>query len=459
MYEIDSKYTTPMTIIRKYLTIPIYDYTRSSPRYQYWKYLERTQYLSEEIIREIQWSRIKYILDYAYINNVYYRNRFDEYGINPKQIKDHRDIDRIPILTKDEIRKVGISMISNGYNADRLMKIKTGGSTGTALELYITEKCSEYRNACAMRHDRWTGWEIGQPIAAVWGNPVRDASFRSKLKHYLLGQYIYLDTMKLNRNAVLEFVKEWKRVIPTLLFGHAHSLYVLAKYLEELCIEDIRPKSIISTSMMLLSHERDLIERVLRAKVFDRYGCEEVSLIASECDTHDGMHMNIEHLYIEFIKENFKRAKPGEHGKIVITDLMNEAMPLIRYRVEDVGIPSSKQCSCGRALPLMEDVAGRTADFLRRRDGTLIAGVSLIENTLTNMSGIKQMQIVQKSFDQIILNIVMTNEYCSSTENALRKYIKSVFDHNVNVDISIIDDIPQDISGKYRFSICEISDN
>jgi phenylacetate-CoA ligase len=445
--------------LRKHVFTPLYDYFKHSPRYTYWKELEKTQFLPEDHLKEIQWKRLISILTHAHRNNPFYRKTFAESGISPSQIKSPEDLAKIPILTKDMIRRAGHDMISDGFDTDRLLRSKTGGSTGISLEFFMTEACSELRNACALRHDRWTGWEIGEPFGAVWGNPVNDNSFRGFLKKRLISPNIVLDTMKVSSESVKRFSEEWKEVRPTLLFGHSHSLYLLAGYVRELNLLHIRPRSIISTSMMLMKHERDLIEKVFETRVFDRYGCEEVSLIASECDRHEGMHMNIEHLYIEFIRENGSSAAPGEEGRIIVTDLMNMAMPFIRYQVGDYGVPSVRKCSCGRGLPLMDSIVGRTADFLVKRNGTRVAGVSLIENTLTSLPGIRQMQIIQKSVDRISLKISRSSEYNFKTEKLLREYFLDIFGNSTELEFQYVEAIPQEASGKYRFSICEVNGN
>jgi phenylacetate-CoA ligase len=262
--------------------------------------------------------------------------------------------------------------------------------------------------------------------------------------------------MSVNERSVKTFVLDWQRIRPTLLFGHAHSIFILAQYLQALGVEDLHPKGILSTSMMLIPSEREVIERVFGAKVIDRYGCEEVSLIACECEKHEGIHLNIEHLFIEVIKDDDTPSAPGEPGRIVVTDLMNRAMPLIRYQVEDVGVPTDRQCSCGRGLPIMESVAGRVADFLIKKDGTRVAGVSLVENTLTRFPGLDQMQIIQEDLDWIILNIVAGKDYGISTGNDLKDYFRVLFGGEARIDMQIVGEIKPEQSGKYRFSICRL---
>jgi phenylacetate-CoA ligase len=262
--------------------------------------------------------------------------------------------------------------------------------------------------------------------------------------------------MNVNEISVEEFSKKWNRLKPTLLFGHAHSIFILAEYVRDLAIDVIQPKGIIATSMSLLPHERKIIENVFRVKVFDRYGCEEVSLIASECEIHNGMHLNIEHLFIEFLDDSENPVHPGEPGKIVVTDLFNKAMPFIRYQVDDIGVPSIRKCLCGRGLPIMEKVSGRLADFLVKKDGSKVAGISLIENTITKISGIKQMQIIQESIDYIQLKIVPDTNFKQGQRDQLISYFKKIFFNNTTINIELVQRIESENSGKYRFSICKV---
>ncbi len=448
-------------MLSRYLRKNLFDrldaWKSGSRRVRYWRHLEKTQYLPEEELRRIQWERMRAILQHAYERNPYYRGKFVTCGLTPADITRPQDIKEIPILAKEEVRNNLKGMLSRGYSENSLLKFKTGGSTGKSLELYLTEECSELRNACARRSDRWSGWDVGEPIGALWGNPVLPTDLKSRLRNALVSPYIFLDTMSLNRKSVEEFAKEWRRVRPTLMFGHAHSIFMLAGYVEDLMLDAIRPRTIISTSMMLIPSEREYIEKVFGVKVFDRYGCEEVSLIGSECEKHDGMHMNIEHLYVEFIAEDGRDAKDGEPGRIVVTDLMNFAMPFIRYQVEDIGVPKGGRCSCGRGLPLMGKVSGRIADFLIKRDGTRVAGVSLIENTLTRIPGINQMQIIQEAIDRISLNIVRASTFCERNREEMILYFKDVFGPNVQIEWNDVERILPERSGKYRFTICNVN--
>lgn len=448
--------TGGLRILRRQVFQPLHGVVSGSPRLPYLRKIEKTQYLPEERLRAIQWERLQELLYYAWEHNGFYRDRFEKSGLSPDSIRVPEDFRRLPVLNKDEIRRAGLGMLSNGFDTKTLLRAKTGGSTGTSLELFFTEECSELRNACAWRHDRWTGWNPGEPIAACWGNPHLPHTLKGRLKQALLQPMIYLDTMEVSHASVNAFVREWHRVRPTLLFGHAHSLYLLAEHLREMGIDALRPKGILSTSMMLMPSERKSIEEIFGVQVIDRYGCEEVGLIGCECNRHEGMHLNIEHLYIEFIKDDGSLCAQGEPGYIVVTDLGNKAMPFIRYRVEDVGVPTSSKCSCGRGLPLMEGVTGRIADFLKKKGGSSVAGISLIENTLTRFAGFEQMQIIQYGYERFVVKIVKGVAFKPEDLKSLGEYFESVFGVGVVVESQIVERIPLEKSGKYRFSICNM---
>lgn len=449
---LDGRWLAP---VRRHILDPLYCLKNGSPLRRRWKELEHSQYLPEEVLSERQRQGVMRLLEHASRNNRFYRERFDSAGVDAKAITSLQELARIPILTKEEVRANAGAMISDGYDRERLMRMKTGGSTGRSLEVFLTEECSELRNALARRHDRWSGWEVGEPVAAVWGNVTAPATAGEWLRQRLLYPCISLDTMAVTEEAVLEFARQWRRTRPTLLFGHAHSIFVLARYLDSLGIA-LTPRAIIATSMMLAPHERKVIESVLGVPVTDRYGCEEVSLIASECERHEGMHLNIEHLVVEFVTDSGAPAAPGETGRIVVTDLVNLAMPLIRYDVGDLGVPSRRKCPCGRTLPLMERVMGRSADFLVTREKVRIAGISLIENTLTRVAGVVQMQIVQETPSDLTLRIVKGDDFCAGSERELGDYFRGLFGEDARVTFEYCDTIPADGNGKFRFSISKV---
>ena len=166
--------------------------------------------------------------------------------------------------------------------------------------------------------------------------------------------------------------------------------------------------------------------------------------------------MNAEHVLVELIREDGLPAKPGEEGLIAVTDFNNRAMPLIRYVVGDTAVLSADKCSCGRELPMLARLVGRSADYLLRRDGSRVAGISLVEKTLTAVDGLAQLQIVQTDIDQFTLNVVPGDGFGEASRNALAAAIRDAFGPDAKVVTAEFDRLPQERNSKYRFSICQV---
>ena len=445
-----------LTPFSKYVVAPAYSIKEKSKLFSHLRKVEQCQWLPIEELKRLQFAKLKKIIIHANETVDFYRERFKSVGFDPYKFKSIDQIQKIPLLTKENIVENKEKLISAKYKIQELVPSCTGGSTGIQLHFYIDRESVNKKNACAWRHNRWANWDIGSPVASLWGNPPIANTLKKKIRSKILNRYTYLDTIDMNANSMDKFLKKLNKLKKYVLYGHSHSQYLLAKYLKDNKVKVKKAEGIISTSMMLMENERKLIEEVFVQKVTDRYGCEEVSLIGSECEKHSGMHLNIDHLYIEFVKDDMQIAKEGEEGRVVVTDLTNFGMPFIRYEVGDIAIPSNRRCDCGRELPMIKAVIGRTADFLYKKDGSKVAGVSLIERWLTNIPGIYQMQIVQNDYEEININIVKGREFNElNTIQALRDQFKKVF-HDATMKIRYYKKIPQERSGKYRFSICNI---
>lgn len=433
-----------------------WDTKEGGMRLEEWANLREQQYWPRDRIRQLQTQKLDKLVRHAYATSGWYREVIDGIKLDLSKPVTLADLARFPITTKTHIRENTSAFISSQYPVESLRKAKTGGSTGVSLNLFFDVRCQQLRNAAQIYADSFSGWEPGLRVAAVWGNPPIPQNTKQKIRAFLLDRMIYLDTMDLNPVSMGEFVKRWQAFEPEMIFGHSHSIYVFAKYLQEHGINDLRPRGIVGTSMMLLDHERSLIESVFGCKVGNRYGCEEVGLIGVECEKHQGMHINSSHIILESLDANDQPAAAGEAGKLVITDLNNYGMPLFRYRVEDVGVISERQCSCGRTSQMLERLEGRVADFLKKPDGGQVAGVSLVERTLTKIPGIEQMQFVQEDLHEIIINRVKGPEFNQQTDPTLIAELREVFEPGINLVIKDVEKIPQEKSGKYRFSICKV---
>ncbi|HTF96259.1 MAG TPA: hypothetical protein VL995_09015 [Cellvibrio sp.] len=418
--------------------------------------LKNQEHLDEHTLLNLQTERLDKLIKHAGKTSLWYKKIIQDIKLDVDNKISLVDLQKFPVTTKIQIRENIDQFISSAYDPKAMPKAKTGGSTGVSLNLFFDTHCQKLRNGAQLYADSFSGWSPGLRVAAVWGNPPVPKTFKAKLRSFLLERMIYLDTMDLNPISMTAFINKWRSFKPEMIFGHSHSIYIFAKFILDNDIRDLRPKGIVTTSMMLLDHERATIETAFQCKVGNRYGCEEVGLISVECEKHQGMHINSSHIILECLDHNDKPVPYGTAGKLVITDLNNYGMPLIRYRVEDVGVITERKCSCGRTTPMLERLEGRVADFLKKADGGQVAGVSLVERTLTKIPGIEQMQLVQEKLDQIIINRVKGSEFTVDTDKELINEFRHVFGDDVSFEIRDTLKIPQEKSGKYRFSICKI---
>lgn len=445
--------------ISRNVIAPLWALWEKSPYLRHYKRLLKTQYDPPEVIRKRQTEKMREIVAHAYSTCKFWKERFDSLGLKPEEIRELEDLRKLPLLTKTDLRTRLDEMISSDYpDREKLTMHKTSGSTGVAVVVYSDEECDQFKRGAVLRSDEWTGWRLGERKACIWGNPQYPTNWRGKLRRTLLDRsYTYLDTLKMDEEAMNHFTEDMLNHPPGMLFGHAHSLYLYAGFLKTKRPNvKIRPHGILSTCMVLHDFERKLIEEVFQCRVTDRYGCEEVSLIASNCEKHEGLHVNCDSLYAELINHNGEPVTGDEPGRIVLTDLCNRAMPMIRYEVGDTASWSGKPCSCGRTLPMFARIEGRVADYVITNNGEYVSGISLTENFACMVTGIAQLQIVQEDIDRFTFNIVKAPDFGESTLEQIRDLVQKRFGDAAVFECVYMDKIPMEKSGKFRFCISKV---
>ncbi len=438
--------------LNRHVIQPLVAIRRRSRHLEYLRELERTQFDSPEVVRAKQLVRLQAVLQHAWQTVPYYQRVWSAAGVHPSDVKTLDDLRHFPILTKTDIREHNDDLRSTAFDPSQLRVKKTSGSTGVPLRVYLDENGAQWKTACTLRADQWSGWRLGQRVAKVWGNPeYRHFGLRGRITNRIVDRAVYLDTIQLNDDRIREFATALRRHRPGLIFGHAHSLYLVACQLKKMGIDDIRPNGMISTAMPLHDWQRTVIEQVFGTKVTNRYGCEEVSLIACECEQHRGLHVAAESVYTEVLSTG------SLPGKLLITDLSNLAMPLIRYQIGDVVTPSCHSCPCGRGLPMFDRIEGRDADYVVTPAGNLISGISLTENFAMRIDGIAQLQIIQETQAHLRLRIVKDPTFGDANQRQITKLVHEMFGPTMRHDLEFVDLIPQEPSGKYRFCISKVA--
>jgi phenylacetate-CoA ligase len=436
---------------------PLWAVKNRSSRLRYWQALEKSQYDPETVMRARQLALLQELVRHAFTHCPYYRRKLTSAGVRPDDIRRLDDIELIPTISKQEIQENGPELISASADKRTLIRDQTGGSTGSPLVFYYDSDRLDSRVAATLRHNRWAGWNVGDRAAVIWGAPQDLACsprLRDRVRDWIQDRRIMLDASALDERSMASFTIALRRYQPKILQAYSNTLGLYAQYLRSRGIDDIHPEGIVCSAEVLTAENRGLIEETFGCRVFDRYGCREFAVIASECEAHDGMHLNAENLLVEVLVDG--RSCRDEDGQIVVTDLRNHAMPLLRYAIKDVGSMLTRACTCPRKLPLLAIGGGRSTDFLLATNGAIVSGIVIATYVTTNVTGIRQIQFLQDTPAAIRIRLVKGLEWSPATLAQLEAKARHYLGQDMRFEFEFCTVIPSEKSGKYRFSICNI---
>ena len=299
--------------------------------------------------------------------------------------------------------------------------------------------------ASTVRHNEWAGLRIGDWHAQLWGSrfdfgdePDPTPLWRQKF----LYRNLSLHTAAVTDESMMKYVEILRKYRPRAMVSYAQSAVLFAEFCNANNIHDITFDSMIVSAEMLLPGKRQILEETFRGKVFNRYGCREVSVIASECEYHSGLHVNADALIVEV---EAAPNLPAGMGRVLVTDLLNRSMPLIRYEIGDfASLDTEMRCPCGRSLPLIGNIQGRTSDFLRLPSGRMIAGPSLAL-LAADMRDVRQVQFIQPDPEHVTLKVVAGNGYSPRTEEELRRRMQPYLEKESSLTIVTADSIPSEL--------------
>lgn len=439
------------------LAFPFWAWKDGSRVREYLDEVERHQFLGTAALEALQHERLRTLLDHAYRNVPYYRGVFDDLGARPHEIRNWEDFAAIPSLTRSRMRSAGEALRAQSLPpGDLAVENHTGGSTGEPVRFWLSEQRNAYARASAIRHDRWSGWALGEETAVLWG-AVRDlaaAGWKPRIRNALLERTIQLDASQLDRARMEHFVAVLRKRRPKFWLTYAGVLSLFLRFLEERGIDDLRPQAIISSAEVLRPEDRERVRRQLGCEVFDRYGAREVAVIASECgrSPDHALHLNADVMRVE-IEQGDENSGPG---KILVTDLLSFAMPFVRYAIGDVSELSGDVCDCGRSLPLIRPIQGRSGDFIVTAEGRVVSGVALAVYLLGRLRTVEKAQIVQERRGEIRIRFVAPGAGPGEAEAELRQGCDEWIGDDTRVEFEAVEDIPVSASGKFPFTVSSL---
>ena len=415
---------------------------------KYLRELERNQWLSQDELQHIAWQKLKRLLDHAYENVPFYRQRFQRMGITPENIQTRGDFRQVPLLSKDDIRAHGDDLIAQNYTKGRMQRDSTSGSTGIPIVVHHDHHYDPIGCATVTRSRRWFGVEPGDKVAWIWGRrddlPADTWSARLitafKRERWLNAFRVSDEEMQ----AFAEMLVEWQ---PDYLAGYATSVCFFAHHVFSHHITGIRLKAVETTAETLWPRQRQMIEETFNCQVFDNYSSHETGFISAECK-HSRMHIFCDVCYVEVLTDE-ERPSEGESGEIVITPLYSYGMPLVRFRIGDVGVLDTEPCPCGRGLPVLHEIVGRVNSFITLPSGKYLHS-RIFPTILDDILEIQQFRIHQSAKDELEILLKKGNRFGQETIDLVRTRATNLLgDEPVKISIRATDEILPTASGKY----------
>lgn len=420
---------------------------------------EESQYWSSDKLREYQLSKIKQLLTHAYQNSPFYRQRFDDAGFRHDQFQDFDNLSLLPPLKKTDLQNNLSNLVAKNFSVNQIHKDATGGSTGNHTPFYRDNNCLGVKKAIEYRCNRWAGWDIGEKVVYYWP-AIQDfapkKTLKAKIKNQLMYRSLMLYAGSQNEQILKDHYTQLSSFRPQLMRTFPNPLAVLAKYIQESGKPTPHIPSIISVGEPLLESHRKLFEEVFGAKVYNCYVSRECGNMACECGEKSGLlHVNAEMVYIEPL--GMASSRQDEPTKLLVTDLTNYGMPIIRYQIEDLGVFSDDGCECGKGLPVFRMEAGRVSDFLiSPYDKSRISGCSFLHHLIAEGPEVGQIQVIQDKIDHLKIKIVKSRGFHKDKLVHFDKVVENIFKGKMKYTIEYTEKIEREKSKKYFFTKCLI---
>lgn len=415
---------------------------------------KKAQYMPYEILKQNQEKKLRELVFFAYHDVLYYRKLFEKLNLKPEDIQTIEDLQKLPVLTKEIIKKNQKDFVPKDLNSQKYINASTGGSTGHPLQYKISIEDDLLDVVLFYVNCEQAGYRMGDKMAVFAGSqlvPSTKSHLIKKIKGWVINTK-YFSSFDMSERYLDNVVGSLNKFKPDFLRGYASSTFLLAKHIADKNLQlKFEVKGVFTSSEVLFDYQRALIEEVFTCKVFNQYSLNDGGASIFECEKHNGLHIDMFRSIVEVAGEEGKQVNTGT-GHILATSLHNYAMPFIRYDTGDMGILSDKKCACGREMPLLEKIVGRTTDYLKFSNGAIVG--SPVLTTVFREFDVVQYQVVQKDSNTILLNIIKGPSYSKDDEVKIR----DIFYAHVGcigINFNYVNKIEMTRTGKWKFIINE----
>ena len=422
---------------------------RSGADLTYLETLKESECWSAGQVQDYVDDEVRAMVAHAFTHVPHYRRLAAALGLEASDIRSVKDLRKLPILEKDEIRRTPTDFVSEVPTSSHApFKLSTSGTTGKPLTIYCDPASRQRHYAFWSRLRGWFGITPGMHRATFFGRIICSPSqqrppfwrYDRFQRNYLFSSYHlapqYLDS----------YCEALRRLQPPEIIGYPSSLAAVATHILDRGITDIRPRVVFTTAETLLDTQRAAIEAAFSAPVIDQYGCTEMAIFVSQCEK-GAYHVHPEHGVLEVVDSSGAPVPPGGVGQAVCTGLINRTMPLLRYRLGDHVALQAGACGCGRNFPRLASVLGRTDDVLVTPSGRPLGRLDPVFKPLR---GLRATQIVQPSRDTLIVRAVVDGTFSKSDSDNLLYELKKRTGDEMKVTLEFVDAIPKGPNGKFR---------
>lgn len=414
---------------------------------------ERTQWLRPDELRVVQLAKLNALLGHCWRHVPFLQQHWRDHGVRPGELQHVEELTAYPVLTKRLITDHYEAMVATPWRGRTLTKT-TGGSTGDPFKFEYTMEAYARRTAVMWRGYGWAGAGLGTRTAYLWGTGLRKGGwggFKDKLYHGAFNRH-FIDAFSLSEANIDSRIEELVQYRPKAVVGYVTPVALVARRLLERgqAVQGVR--GVLTGAEALFEPERRDIEQAFGCPVFNTYGSREVMLMAAECDHHQGLHVNADHMVLETLDADGRPVAAGASGDVAITDLHNFGMPMVRYLNGDRATYATNPCSCGRGLPLLASVDGRVLDLIETPDGRHVPGEFFVYAML-DWADVKQWQVVQTAPDCVQFRLVVPTPWTQERRDKLTAKVQATAGAAMRVEIVEVERIPTTASGKRRLTI------
>ncbi|MBI3947386.1 MAG: phenylacetate--CoA ligase family protein [Armatimonadetes bacterium] len=414
---------------------------------------EESQWWPVERIQEHQLARLRGILTHARENVPYYTGLIRQAGIDPEGLKSLEDLRSLPILEKQVVRDKTRALTADDWKRWKPVTHVTGGSTGQRLAVLMGRAGYYAHLADQMRHYDWAGYHFGDRLA-MFTPHLQDFDRQEQLFDFHRPRNtLFVNGRLFSQETLAAMTEALARFRPEAIIASPSHLHLLCQYLAEKGMGAIRPRALMTTSEMLYDFQREEIGRFFGTRVYDFYGMSEHAAGGAECEA-GRYHMSLEYTVTEVLRPDGTPAQPGEMGEIIGTNLVNYAMPLIRYRTGDLGVPAEGPCPCGRTLPALERVSGRSQDLIVTPRGVTV--FSSVRFSFHDIRTVKEVQIVQEDVSRFRIRAAVADGYRPEHGQKMAQALARGLGYEATVTVEPVSHLARTEQGKLRLVECRV---